>query len=83
MNKLGIDKNTLLELQHANDIENLPDYINGFRLEEAIGLLDKDSSLSIEEIAKQVGFGSLRSLQRQFKDKYNMSPGEYRKLVKE
>lgn len=82
MTRLSVDKNTLLELQHANDIENLPDYINRFRLEETIGLLDKDASLSMEEIAKQVGFGSLRSLQRQFKDKYNMSPGEYRKLVK-
>lgn len=83
MNRLGIDKNSLLELQHNNNMESLPNYINGFRLDEAISLLDKDSSLSIEEIAKQVGFGSLRSLQRQFKDKYNMSPGEYRKLVKE
>lgn len=83
INRLGIDKNSLLELQHANDIENLPDYINGFRLEEAIYLLDEDNSLSIEDIAKKVGFGSLRSLQRQFKDKYNMSPGGYRKLVKE
>lgn len=83
MSRLDIDKNTLLELQHANNIENLPDYINGFRLEEAICLLEKDTSLSIEEIAKQAGFGSSRSLQRQFKDKYNMSPGEYRKLVKE
>lgn len=83
MTRLGIDKNSLLELQHSNNLESLPDYINGFRLDEAISLLDKDSSLSIEEIAKQVGFGSLRSLQRQFKDKYNMSPGEYRKLVKE
>lgn len=83
MNKLSIDKNTLLELQHANDIENLPDYINGFRLEEAIRLLNKEKDLPIEQIAKQAGFGSSRSLQRQFKDKYNMSPGEYRKLVKE
>jgi len=83
INKLNIDKNTLLELQHANDIENLPDYINGFRLEEAIRLLDREKDLSIEQIAKQAGFGSSRSLQRQFKDKYNMSPGEYRKLAKE
>lgn len=83
MSRLDIDKNTLLELQHANNIENLPDYINGFRLEEATSLLEKDTSLSIEKIAKQAGFGSSRSLQRQFKDKYNMSPGEYRKLVKE
>ena len=83
INRLDIDKNALLELQHANGIENLPDYINGFRLEEAINLLDKEKDLSIEQIAKQAGFGSSRSLQRQFKDKYNMSPGEYRRLVKE
>ncbi|MCC8146536.1 MAG: helix-turn-helix domain-containing protein, partial [Bacteroidales bacterium] len=28
------------------------------------------------------GFGSVRSFYRQFKEKYNMSPAEYRKLVK-
>lgn len=78
--ELGIDKNTFSELLKKYGFDNLPDYINRFRLEEAIKLLNNEGEvLSIDQIAKQAGFGTSRSLQRQFKDKYNISPNEYRK----
>lgn len=57
------------------------DYINGIRMEEAILLLDKDISLNL--VAERSGFGSTRTFYRQFNDRYNMSPSEYKKLVKQ
>ena len=57
------------------------DYINFLRMKDAILLLDK-SDLTIEEIADAAGFGTVRTFQRQFSAKYNMSPKEYRGVVK-
>ncbi len=81
LEKLGIDRNCLLQLLHENKIISLPDFINEYRLQEAIGLLEQNPEMNLEEIATTVGFGTLRSFQRQFKNNYNMSPSEYRKLM--
>lgn len=53
-------------------------YLNDFRLEKAIILLNS-SKLSMTDIALQCGFGSLRSFNRSFMKKYNISPLMYRK----
>lgn len=57
------------------------DYVNGIRMEEAIRLLEKDISMNL--VAEKSGFGSTRTFYRQFSDRYNMSPSEYKKLVKQ
>lgn len=54
------------------------EYLNFLRLKDGITLLEK-SDLSIEEISEKVGFGTVRTFQRQFQTKYNMSPKDYRK----
>ena len=53
------------------------DYINFLRMKDAVMLLEQ-SDLSIEEIADTVGFGTVRTFQRQFNARYNMSPKEYK-----
>lgn len=53
-------------------------YINSFRLVEARKILDSDSSEGIAEMALRLGFGTSRTLQRAFKDRYDMSPTQYR-----
>ena len=58
------------------------DYINFLRMKDAIILLEQ-SDLSIEEIADTAGFGTVRTFQRQFNAKYNMSPKEYRRVMDE
>jgi len=83
MEKLSVDRYSLAKLLHDNEIESLPDYINGFRLVEATVLLEKEDTFSIEQIAQQVGFGSVRTMQRLFKEKYNMSPAKYRIVIRE
>ena len=57
-----------------------PDYINSLRLKDAVILLQQ-SDLSIDAISEKTGFGTVRTLQRQFQVKYNMSPSDYRKIV--
>lgn len=58
-------------------------YINSFRLEEARKMLGSDSNEGIAEIADKVGFGTSRTLQRAFKERYDMSPTQYREASKE
>ena len=59
---------------------SFPEYLNVLRLKDAIALLD-ESDLTIQEIAEKVGFGTVRTFQRQFQSKYNMSPKDYRKAA--
>lgn len=60
---------------------SLLNYVQSLRLDCAISLLENTAS-SIEEIAQEAGFTSIRILQRVFREKYDMSPAEYRKLYK-
>ncbi|MDR0749974.1 MAG: AraC family transcriptional regulator [Tannerellaceae bacterium] len=60
---------------------SFPEYINSLRLKDAITLLEQ-SDLSIEAISEKTGFGAVRTLQRQFRAKYNMSPKDYRNSAK-
>ena len=58
----------------------LLDYINDIRLREAEILME--AGTSVKEAAERVGFGSSRPLIRCFRDKYNMTPGDYYKMIK-
>lgn len=58
----------------------LLDYINDIRLREAEMLME--AGTSVKEAAEHVGFGSSRPLIRCFRDKYNMTPGDYYKMMK-
>lgn len=53
-------------------------YINSFRLEEARRLLKEENGEGIAEIAVNLGFGTPRTFQRAFKERYDMSPSQYR-----
>lgn len=55
-------------------------YLNNIRLELALEQLANTND-TIEAIADETGFGSARSFYRIFKDKYGMTPNDYRLLV--
>ena len=53
------------------------DYINNIRINKACFLL-KNNDLKISDISEEVGFGSIRSFNRAFKQVMNMTPQSYR-----
>lgn len=77
--RLGTNKELFIEAFQYCFGMSFPEYINVLRLKDAITLLEK-SDLSIEEISDKVGYGTIRTFQRQFQNKYSMSPKNYRKI---
>lgn len=65
-NKLGINFNS---------------YINNLRINRACDMLE-DTEIKISDISEDVGFGSIRSFNRAFKDTMNITPMEYRSQFK-
>ena len=65
-NKLGINFNS---------------YINNLRINRACDMLE-DTEAKISDISEDVGFGSIRSFNRAFKDTMNTTPLEYRSQFK-
>lgn len=77
---LGTNKELFIDaFQYCFEM-SFPEYLNLLRLKDAITLLEQ-SDLSIEEISERVGYGTVRTFQRQFQNKYNMSPKDYRKVI--
>ena len=59
--------------------ENFNGYINRLRLDYSLVLLKDFKHYTIEAVAIDSGFGNVRTYQRIFRDKYGMTPMEYRK----
>jgi AraC-like DNA-binding protein len=80
-NRFGISRHTLNDLlnQFANG-QSFTRYINTIRLSEAVKLLHDHPSMTITAIAKAVGF-TPANLREQFKQKYGMTPQEYRQNI--
>jgi len=78
--RLGTNKNIFIDAFQYCFGMPFSEFINNLRLKDAITLLE-ESDLSMDEISQKVGFGSLRTFQRQFQNKYNMTPKEYRKAL--
>lgn len=58
------------------------DYINGFRLEKAKGILENPAfDGCIEEVALLSGFNSVSTFRRSFQKKYDCTPSQYRKKM--
>lgn len=76
--ELGYDYNYMS--RHFKNIFNITftDFINIYRLETAIKLLD-DTNNSITDIAFESGFQSVRSFHSFFKKTMEISPAQYRK----
>lgn len=79
---LNTNKNILVDVLKKNTDLSFSDYINELRLEDSLLLLEHmDATESIEVIAERVGF-SKSSFYRLFKEKYGMTPAEYRNQFK-
>lgn len=78
--KVGINKLTLGTIFKEKTGVNFVDFVNNVRVERARVLL-KENDLSVTEIAYECGFGCVRSFNRAFSKRLNISPSEYRKTV--
>ena len=66
-------------IKDFSGFSNLSAYINNYRLEYAYRLLrDLDNKQTIDGIAKASGFSTVRTFQRLFKERYGMTPAEFR-----
>lgn len=75
---LGISQDALAQTIRTERDCTVHAYINSFRTEEARRILDSDSNESIAEIAVRLGFGTARTFQRAFKERFDMTPSQYR-----
>lgn len=82
--ELGVKSKTLSKIIHSQTGTHYYDYINQLRVEEFKALMHSRlyQKLSIEGMAKQVGFKSKSTFYTCFKKMENLTPGEYqRRLV--
>lgn len=79
MELLQTNKDTLNDTVQEYTGMSLILYLQNIRLDHAISLLESTDK-SMEAIAQESGFPSVRSMQRYFKEKYDMSPLQYKKL---
>ena len=76
-----VGKNRISSLLQTFTGENFNGYINSLRLEYSLSLLKKFNHYTIEAIAMDSGFNNVRTYQRLFRDKYGMTPAEYKKSL--
>ena len=80
---LSTNRTTLSEAVKVVTGKTLMEYVRSIQLEEAKKLLETQPVLTIEAIAGECGFNTPRTFYRNFREQYNISPAEYRKLSQE
>lgn len=80
--RLHIKKNVFAQIIQTYAHTNFNGYINNKRLEYSIRLLKDYHNYTIEAVASDSGFNNVRTYYRQFREKYGMTPAEYRSLQK-
>lgn len=78
---MHISKNVFSQLIQTYSGTNFKGYINSKRLDYSITQLKDNHNHTIEAIAIDSGFNNVRSFYRLFRDKYGMTPSEYRDSV--
>ena len=76
---LGITQVKLKSLFGADSaLGYFSDYITDLRLSEACFLLKDKKNFTIEAVANEAGFASRKTFQTRFKEKFGMTPSQYR-----
>ncbi|MDR3218616.1 MAG: helix-turn-helix domain-containing protein, partial [Dysgonamonadaceae bacterium] len=82
VSELATNRSYLFEAVKTVTGKTLMECIQTLRLNEARQLIDNHPNLTIEAIAADCGFNNRQTFHRLFKEQYNISPAEYRKMVK-
>ena len=76
---LGISKNRLGKMfQDIGGDLSLPSYINGKRLNHALGVIAEHPDYTVNEIADASGFSNTRNFHLLFKKRFGLTPLQYR-----
>lgn len=76
-----INKNRIASLIQTFTGTNFNGYINNMRLEYSILLLKDYTNYTIPAVAADSGFNNVRTFYRLFRERYGMTPTEYRQIV--
>ena len=80
--KLHLSKYYISHLINRKLGQNFNEYINSLRINEACALL-RETDKKVSDISEEVGFGTIRSFNRSFKQITALSPAEYRLQIAE
>lgn len=78
---LGLSQDALAQLIRSEYDQTVHAYINSYRVEEARRILDTEPDTTIADIASRLGFGTSRTLQRAFKERFDMTPTQYKEAA--
>jgi len=78
IDKIGMSRSVFYSKFKALSVHSINDLITGFRLKKAEELI-RTTTLTISEIAIECGFNDPAYFSRIFKNKYDVSPTEYKK----
>jgi AraC-like DNA-binding protein len=76
--KVGINEHHLSRVINGHFHKNFNELINGYRIEEAKQRLKNEPEQQVTVIGFEVGFNSMASFNRVFKDMVGVSPSEWR-----
>lgn len=78
--ELGVSEGTISRIINTHYQKSLPQILNEYRVKDAKQLL-LETNASIKVVSEEVGFNSLPSFNRVFKEITGQSPSEYRKYT--
>ncbi|MDR2679418.1 MAG: helix-turn-helix domain-containing protein [Tannerella sp.] len=80
--ELATNRSSLFEAVKTITGKTPMEYIHTLQLNEARQMLNIHPDLTVEAIAADCGFNNRQTFYRLFKEQYDISPAEYRKMVK-
>ncbi|MBW9117803.1 transcriptional regulator FtrA [Rhizobium cauense] len=78
--KAGMSQRTFQRRFESTTGQSVGEWLLGERLRHARELLERTSSLSLDDIAAASGFGTLATMRHHFRKRLGTSPGAYRKM---
>ena len=76
-----VGRNSINPLITACTGMNVNTYINSLRLEFAVSLIEQHPNYTISSIAEESGLPNMATFHRLFREKYSMTPAEFRKSL--
>lgn len=78
---IGVEKNRFGQIMKQEANTTITGYINNLRLEYAIKLLRENPEIPVNKIGEKVAIPNISTFYRLFKEKYGMTPIEFRKGI--